>query len=147
MKIVIETPVKQDYKQVWQGFTKELFLALTPPWTPIEVLRFDGCKRDDEIHLRIGLPPFTQRWKSKIIEQKETDKEIYFIDEGLELPVFLSYWHHKHRIVKQTEGTLIVDEITFESFNGAGSFAIYPALYLQFAARKSVYQDWFDGEE
>jgi ligand-binding SRPBCC domain-containing protein len=147
MKLVIETPVKQDYKTVWQGFTKELFLALTPPLTPIEVLRFDGCRKGDEIHLRIGLSPLTQRWKSKIIEQKETENEIYFIDEGLELPFFLSYWHHKHRIIKQNEGALIIDEINFESFHGAGSFSVYPILYLQFATRKSIYQEWFEKDE
>jgi ligand-binding SRPBCC domain-containing protein len=146
MNIHIETLVKQDYKTVWQGFTKELFLALAPPFTPVEVLRFDGCKKGDEVHLEIQFFLFKQQWNSVITEQKETEDEIYFIDEGTKLPFFLSYWHHKHRILKQKEGALIIDEIHFESLHGFGSFSVYPALYMQFASRKAIYQDWFDNE-
>jgi ligand-binding SRPBCC domain-containing protein len=144
MNIHISTHVKQDYQQVWQGFTKELFLALAPPYTPVEVLRFDGCKKGDEVHLEIQFFLFKQQWHSKIIEQKETENEIYFIDEGIKLPFFLSSWQHKHRIVKQDEGALIIDEISFESMQGFGSFSVYPALYLQFASRQAIYQKWFD---
>jgi len=146
MKIHLETLVKQDFKTVWQGFTKELFLALTPPYTPVEVIRFDGCKKGDEIHLEIQFFLFKQAWHSIVTEQVETDDEIYFIDEGVKLPFFLSYWHHKHRILKQTEGTLLIDEITFESMHGFGSLSTYPALYLQFASRQAIYRQWFDAE-
>ncbi len=144
MKIEIHTHVKQDYQQVWQGFTKELFLALAPPYTPVEVLRFDGCKKGDEVHLEIQFFLFVQQWHSKITEQKETENEIYFIDEGIKLPFFLSYWHHKHRILKQPEGALIIDEINFETLHGFASASVYPALYLQFHSRQVIYQKWFD---
>jgi ligand-binding SRPBCC domain-containing protein len=144
MKIEIKTPVKQDYKQVWQGFTKELFLALAPPLTPINLLRFDGCLKGHEVHLEIDFGVFTQIWCSTITEQKETAEEIYFIDEAIKLPFFLSKWKHKHRILKQEQGSLIIDQIEFESFGGFGSFSVYPTLYFQFLYRQPIYQRWFD---
>jgi ligand-binding SRPBCC domain-containing protein len=144
MKIEIKTPVKQDYRQVWQGFTKELFLALAPPLTPFNLLRFDGCLQGQEVHLEIDFGFFTQIWCSVITEQKETSEEIYFIDEAIKLPFFLNKWKHKHRILKQEQGSLIIDEIEFESFGGLGSFPVYPTLYFQFLYRQPIYQRWFD---
>jgi ligand-binding SRPBCC domain-containing protein len=144
MKIAVSTPVKQDYKQVWQGFTRELFLALAPPLTPINLLRFDGCKKNDEVHLEIDFGLMRQVWRSKITAQQENENEIYFIDEGIELPFFLSKWKHKHRILKQGVGSMIIDEIEFESFGGFGSFSVYPTLYFQFLYRQPIYQRWFD---
>ncbi len=145
MEIQIQTPVMQSYEQVWQGFTRELFLALAPPLTPIHLLRFDGCKKGDEVHLEIDFGVFSQLWCSKIVEQTTTNDEIYFIDEGIQLPFFLSKWKHKHRIVKQATGALIIDEIEFEGKFFTSAF-IYPVLLLQFMYRQPVYQKWFEEE-
>ncbi len=143
MKIEIQTAVQQDYQQVWQGFTRELFLALAPPLTPINLLRFDGCNKGDEVHLEIDFGVSKQSWCSKITEQQTSADEIYFIDEGERLPFFLSKWKHKHRILKQKQGSLIIDEIDFESFGGWGSFSLYPTLYFQFLYRQPIYRRWF----
>ena len=145
MKINIQTPVRQNIEQVWSGFNESLFTQLSPPFPPVNLLRFDGSEKGDEVHLELNLLIFKQLWISLITENEKTTEEIYFIDEGIKLPFFLSSWKHRHRIVKaidekkQTQ-SLIIDEIEFESPFG---FLIYPALYLQFLYRRPIYQKIF----
>jgi ligand-binding SRPBCC domain-containing protein len=148
MKITISTPVEQDIITVWQGFNETLFTKLAPPFPPVKLLRFDGSEQGDEVHLELNFIFFKQKWVSRITENEKTDKEIFFIDEGIALPFFLKYWKHKHRIVKAVTmktgiHTLIVDEIEFESPFG---ILLYPILFLQFLYRKPIYQKIFSNK-
>jgi ligand-binding SRPBCC domain-containing protein len=145
MKITISTPVKQSIEEVWAGFDQKLFSKLAPPFPPVRLLRFDGSEVGNEVHLELNFIVFKQIWTSLIIQNVKTDKEIYFIDEGIKLPFFLTYWQHKHRIVKiiaMKTGvhTRIIDEIEFKSPFG---FLLYPVLYLQFLYRKPIYKRIF----
>lgn len=145
MKISIQTPVNQSIESVWNGFTESLFTELAPPFPPVNLLRFDGSQQGDEVHIQLHFLLFKQLWISLITENIKTEEEIYFIDEGIKLPFFLSFWKHKHRIVKNKNAsekhqTFIIDEIEFESPFG---FLIYPILYLQFLYRRPIYQKIF----
>ncbi|MGH1366304.1 MAG: SRPBCC family protein [Calditrichia bacterium] len=139
MRIRITTTVEQSVSEVFSGFTEELFLALNPPGIPVELLRFDGCIKGDEVHLKLKFPGFPQLWVSEIVDSGNSDDEIYFIDEGRTLPFFLSYWRHQHRIVRKGSGSTIIDDITFRGKFPFVSILLYPALYLQFLYRKPVY--------
>ncbi|GAB3898344.1 hypothetical protein GCM10028803_17640 [Larkinella knui] len=143
MKITLYTPVQQDYRRVWAGFTRQLFDQLSPPFPPVEVVRFDGCLTGDTVHLRLNFLLFKQNWISAIIEQQETDQEIYFVDKGTELPFFLAYWHHKHRIIREGDHTRIGDEITFRTPTRLTDFLLYPVMYGLFAYRKPIYKRVF----
>jgi ligand-binding SRPBCC domain-containing protein len=143
MKISLSTPVQHNYRQVWAGFTRELFDQLSPPFPPVKVVRFDGCQKGDTVHLRLNFLIFKLDWISSIIDQETTDQEIYFIDKGTKLPFFLSYWHHKHRIIRDGDHSRIVDEITFRTPTLLTDFLIYPVMYGLFAYRKPIYRSVF----
>jgi ligand-binding SRPBCC domain-containing protein len=115
MHIKIKTSVPMDYKSVAARFNADLFQALTPPFPPVRLLRFDGSSKGDEVHLELNFIIFKQIWKSLIIEDATSTQEVYFIDEGFQLPFFLKYWRHKHRIVKDGDHTKIIDDITFHT--------------------------------
>ncbi len=139
MQILIKTPVVADYKVVWEGFNEDLFVALKPVFPPLKLLRFDGSMEGDEVHVQI----FNQRFDALIVEQKELSEEIYFIDEGKQLPFPLKTWRHKHRILKQPKGSLIIDDIQFSTGSQILDYLIYPGLYFQFTGRRPVYQKLF----
>ncbi|WP_128544157.1 SRPBCC family protein [Larkinella soli] len=143
MKITIRTTVESDYRQVWAGFTRDLFDALSPPFPPVRVVRFDGCLRGDVVHLELNFLFFRQNWISQIIDQQELPDEIFFIDQGTRLPFFLSYWHHKHRIIRKGKGTVIADEIHFRTPSRLTDFLLYPLMYAQFAYRIPIYRKYF----
>lgn len=143
MKLKITTAVQEDYRQVFAGFTQDLFLKLSPPFPPVKLLRFDGCHTNDRVALRLNFIFFKQTWESLITDFQDTEQEIYFIDEGVKLPFFLKYWKHHHRIVKSGDQTQIVDDITFKTPFLLMDYLMYPALYLQFLYRKPVYRKVF----
>jgi ligand-binding SRPBCC domain-containing protein len=143
MKIKVATHVAQNYKSVMEGFTEELFLKLTPPFPPVRLLRFDGCKKDDVVALELNFIFFKQQWVSLIVEDGLDEKAFYFIDVGTKLPFFLNYWRHHHKIIQSGQGTKIVDELTFKSPLPFLDIFLWPVLWLQFVYRKPIYKKIF----
>ena len=140
MKIQIETAVTENYKNVFERFDKKLFLALAPPLIPFRLLRFDGCEKGQEVHIELAAK---QQWISLITEKEENEKEIYFIDEGIQLPLPLKTWKHKHRLLNTKEGTLIIDEIQYQCSFKLLDYMVFPVFYLMFYWRKHIYQRFF----
>ncbi len=155
MKLLLQTPVRQPLAKVWAGFDRALFNQLAPPFPPVEVIRFDGCLKGDVVHLRLNFIFFKQDWISDIIDQQtigmlnhgmpDHPDEIFFVDQGTKLPFFLRYWHHRHRLVRdtQTGGTLVIDDITFRTPTLLTDYLFYPLMWLQFAYRKPIYKRVF----
>ena len=143
MKILIKTEVEQDYRKVFEGFDESLFMELKPPLLPLKLLRFDGSRKGDEVHIQLGAGFVKQRWDALITEDGEKDGELYFIDKGIQLPFFLKDWKHHHRVLESGEGAIIIDEIYFKSPFFLFDYLLYPILYLQFYARKPVYKRVF----
>ncbi|RZS95324.1 SRPBCC family protein [Cecembia calidifontis] len=143
MKIIISTPVEQDYLTVKEGFNENLFLQLSPPFPPVRLLRFDGSAKGDSVILELDFLFFKQKWISTITDDQTDEKEFYFIDEGVELPFFLKKWKHKHRIIRAGNQSIIRDEIEFQGPFGLMTLLLYPALFLQFLYRKPIYKKIF----
>ena len=143
MHLIIKTKVEQDIQAVWENFNEDLFLKLNPPFPKVRLLRFDGSTTGDEVHLALNFLLFKQIWKSKITDHGISESEIYFVDEGIQLPGFFKYWKHRHRIVKDNTGTLIIDDITFRSPFKLLDLLLLPSLWLQFLYRKPVYKRFF----
>ncbi|RIW18165.1 hypothetical protein D0X99_00235 [Algoriphagus lacus] len=143
MKFTIATPVEQGYLDVKAGFTESLFKKLSPPFPPVRLLRFDGSEKGDIVSLELNFIFFRQKWTSHIIEDRTTDQEFYFVDEGVELPFFLKKWRHKHRVISSGIGSIIRDEIEFEGPVGLLTVLLFPVMWLQFAFRKPIYRRIF----
>lgn len=143
MQINLQTAVDKSYLQVQEGFTESLFAKLAPPFPPLRVLRFDGCKAGDIVDLELNFIFFRQNWTSKITEAHCDVKEFLFVDEGIVLPFFLGSWRHCHRILAQASGCIISDEIEFEGTYAWLTPLLYPILWLQFWYRKPIYRKIF----
>lgn len=137
MKIKISTPINKNFKEVFSSFNLELFKALKPPFINLMVERFDGCKKGDEVHLKVA----GKRWVSHIIECVENEDEIYFIDRGVIIPPPLKNWLHIHRIERSGENSChVIDDIEYTTGNIFIDNLIYPAIYVMFAMRKPTYK-------
>lgn len=143
MKIQIETPVEQGYLDVKSGFNESLFKKLSPPFPPVRLLRFDGSSKGDLVTLELDFIFFRQKWTSEITEDRTTDLEFFFVDQGVELPFFLKKWKHKHRVISSGIGSVIRDEIEFEAPFGLMNYILFPVLWLQFSYRKPIYRKIF----
>lgn len=145
MRFEVVIPIKRNYREIFAGFNRELFLALAPSFPPNKLLRFDGCAVGDEVHIALGVFPLKQTWISVITEFYTDENEIYFIDEGKKLPTFLTFWRHKHRIIKIDEtNAQIIEEVTFETAAWAPKSFTISLLKRTFTARTPVYQKIFN---
>ena len=108
----------------------------------LEVERFDGCKKGDEVHLKMSLfGILNQRWISHITKDVKSDYDIYFIDEGALIPPPLKKWTHYHRIEKISElASYVIDDIDYTTGNAVLDLILYPALYSMFYCRKPIYK-------
>ncbi|MCK8494318.1 hypothetical protein M0L20_20795 [Spirosoma sp. RP8] len=144
MHLVLKTHVNQPIATVWNGFDRSLFNRLSPPFPPVEVVRFDGCLQGDVVHLRLNFLLVKQDWVSLIVDQQSTDQEIYFVDQGTRLPFFLTSWHHRHRLLRDSgNGTVIVDDIRFKTPFLVADILLYPVMWLLFTYRKPIYKRTF----
>lgn len=141
MRIIIKTTLQTDFKTVINNFDINLFKALKPPLLPLKVLRFDGSKANDEVHLDLG---FGQKWISTIKESSATATEWYFIDQGKLLPKPLKEWQHLHKVIAlENNQTQIADDIQYQTYHILLDYMIYPFLYLQFLWRIPAYKKYF----
>lgn len=143
MRILIKTPVAQAAPQVFQGFTQELFMKLAPPFPRLKLLRYEGNQVGNRVLIRLNFLLFQQTWESLIVEQGQNENEYYFVDEGVQLPFFLKKVRHRHSIVPDGQGSVIIDDFRFNTPNRLLDYLMYPGLYLQFWIRKPVYRKIF----
>lgn len=143
MRILLKTPINNDLKSTYSKFNRDLFNYLKPPLVSLNIKRFDGCKTGDEFHLEIGLAGMKQNWIGQVTADRCHEDLCFFIDEGKQLPAPLSSWKHIHRVIKTSERTCqIEDDITYSTGNKFLDAAIYPVMYLQFAARIPLYKKY-----
>lgn len=144
MKIFFETAVPQPWQKIRDMFDRDLFTYLKPPGVDVEILRFDGCKKDDEIHLDIHLMGRRQRWVSLVTEALSTENGWHFVDEGKVVPWPVRTWRHVHRVEKVDEqNSKIIDDITYQCEPEWIAPLVAPVMWLSFAIRPHRYQAFF----
>lgn len=144
MHLKISTKVKKSYLEVKEGFNRDLFMKLNPPFPPVNLIEFGGCEKGDNVHLKLNFILFKQDWIS-LITFDNTDEHVFeFIDEGTKLPFFLKKWRHHHIVQKSEEGaSLVIDDISFKAPFLLMDYLLFPVLWLQFVYRKPIYKKLF----
>ena len=141
MRIELSTRIEnRTIDKTFQKFDEALFLKLAPPLPVSKLIRFDGCKTNDVVALKIRIFFKWHLWESQIISNEHTESEINFVDKGTTLPFFLSSWEHRHRIIQENNDVLIIDDIEFFAHNKVLTLLSFPILYLMFAMRKPIYR-------
>lgn len=143
VKFTIKTSVKASLQTIKEGFTRELFLSLNPPFPPVELKQFDGCKKGDQVVLLLNFIAFKQEWISDIVEAYSTENTWYFVDKGVKLPFFLAKWTHHHGVKQESGHAVIIDDISFSTGLLLTDLIMFPVLYLQFLYRKPIYKRRF----
>lgn len=138
--IKIVTKINNNYEVIFSSFNRVLLEKLTPPFILFKLLRFDGSKINDQVHIELDFVFFKQLWISVITDSGFDSEEIYFIDEGIKLPFFLTKWKHRHIIQKDRKQSKIIDHISYETPNKLFDLLLYPMMYFMFFYRKYIYK-------
>ena len=145
MHVILRTFVPQSPAQVMTGFTRELFLALAPPFPKLHLRRFDGCRTGDVVEIELDTLVKKLPWTSRIVDDGvRPDGTHFFVDEGQLLPPPLRFWRHRHLLEPGPNGgCLIVDSLEYRTASRLLDALIYPAMWAQFAWRQPIYRRWF----
>ena len=145
MRVILRTAVAQPPAQVMAGFTRELFLALAPPFPKMKLRRFDGCRAGDQVEIELDTVVKKLPWTSLITDDGVLPNGThFFVDEGQILPPPLRYWQHRHLMEPGPKGgCLIVDNLEYRTASKLLDILIYPAMWAQFAWRRPIYRRWF----
>lgn len=146
MRVILRTAVAPPPAIVMAGFTRELFMALAPPFPRLHLRRFDGCRTGDQVEIELDTLVTKLRWTSLITDDGvQPDGTHYFVDEGQVLPPPLRYWRHRHLLAPGPRGgCVIVDDLEYRTGFAALDALLYPAMWAQFAWRKPIYRRWFN---
>lgn len=142
-RIYFKTHVAAPVNKVAAGFNHTLFLRLAPPFPKVDVTRFDGCLKGDEVHLVLNFLLFKQHWHSTIVQHVHKHDHFEFVDQGTTLPWPLTFWHHQHIVMAAPRGSYIIDQIYYRAVNRLLGALSYPFLWLLFAYRKPIYRRIF----
>lgn len=140
----LETTVQAPFGIVVNNFSEELFQALAPSFPPSKLISFDGDRVGGLVKIQLGIAPVSQLWISEIISRKASDELVEFVDKGIQLPIPLKEWEHRHVIKKiSDEETMIIDDIKCTSGAGLVDLMMKPFLKMMFSQRTPVYQRYF----
>jgi len=145
MHLLLRFPVAQPPAVVLAGFTRELFVALAPPFPKFHLIRYDGSNTGDTVIIELQVGPKRWRWTSLITANGALpDGTHYFVDEGQVLPAPLRQWRHRHLIEPAPGGgSVIVEDIYFSTGRRWLDWLLRPAMWAQFKLRGPVYRRWF----
>lgn len=139
MNITLKSTVKDELPTVIKHFDADLFRYLLPPGA--ELIEFGGSKAGDRVHLKL---PLAGEWISEITEDRASDEQCYFIDEGRKLPFPIKKWRHKHILHRNGNDTIVEDNMNFSTGNIITDLLFYPVLYLSFLPRTWQYGKYFN---
>ncbi len=140
----ITTSVACDPQYVWDNFGESLFQKLAPPFPKARLLEFGGNEKGARVAIELDFLLFRQKWVSDITESGRIDVGYYFVDEGRELPFFISKWKHRHMILADGNGgAKIIDDVSFQSHGKLMTWLFTPLIWLQFVYRKPIYKRFF----
>jgi ligand-binding SRPBCC domain-containing protein len=143
MRILIKTRVQSDWQMVRKAFDESLLKRLSPPFPPARLVRYDGNSPGNLVEIELNFFFFKAYWVSIITDEQENKSSYSFTDEGHKLPFFLSRWKHIHKITKDSDGAIIIDDIEFGSGYLLSDLILYPGLWFQFIYRKPIYKRVF----
>lgn len=143
----IQTPIAASMEHVWAQFDKSLLLKISPPFPKVNIRRFDGCLKGDEVELEINLFGLQILWTSHITESAETPEKIYFIDEGRIVPFGIHTWKHVHSIIATGKDTCLVEDfVTYQTKFTILDYLLFPMLWGMMVYRKPFYQKYLTDE-
>lgn len=144
MKLLLSTTVAQPPARVMAGFTRELFLALAPPFPRMTLRRFEGSRRGNHVEIELNALGKKLRWTSLITDDGVLpDGTHYFVDEGQVLPPPLRFWRHRHLMQPAPGGTIIVEDLEYRTRFRWLDALLQPAMWAMLAWRKPIYRRWF----
>ncbi len=133
---------KVDFKIVNKAFNDINFVKFLTSFQPVKIINWSGIEDDKMAFFKLWFLGWNN-FKVKHSNYIKNKNELSFIDEGVELPLGLKSWHHKHIVEKKGNGTIIIDSLTIEHTNSLIGYILLPMFISPIIIRKILYRIYF----
>ncbi|RXI99557.1 hypothetical protein DS745_15215 [Anaerobacillus alkaliphilus] len=120
-------------EKTWEFFNDINNLVKITSYPKVNILKHEGTREGSKTELQLDFLLFKKNWELTYIEVKEGQ---YFIDRSSTLPFPFKRWEHRHSFQSFDEGTLMIDDVEFESYLPSSLAKII--LYIMFKSRQNT---------
>ena len=133
---------KVDFDIVKSSFHRIDFVRFLTYLQPVKILEWSGIKNGCVAYFKLW---FFGWKKLKVIHKDYINNESHlkFVDQGLELPFGLSFWHHTHIVENNKKYITITDNLIFSHNNYIIGLMIYPMMIAPIVLRRFLYKMYF----
>tara|TARA_B110000116_G_scaffold265092_1_gene273761 strand:+ start:5153 stop:5590 length:438 start_codon:yes stop_codon:yes gene_type:complete len=144
MKFYQEVKIKNiRFEDVIKSFHDISFVKFLTYLQPIKIIDWDGIQNGKLAFFKLWFLGW-KSFKVKHSNYKNRPDEFSFIDKGIELPLGLKFWGHKHIVKKNEKDISIIDSLNIEHSNRLIGYIIFPILIFPIFIRIFLYKIYFN---
>ena len=133
---------RTDFKKVVEAFSDISFVKFLTYLQPIRIIDWSGIDNSQLAFFKLWFFGW-KNFKVKHFDYKTSSNELSFIDKGVELPLGIKTWNHKHIVRRNKKVTTIIDILDIEHTNIAIGYILFPVLVFPILIRKFLYKMYF----
>ena len=130
------------FEKVSSAFHSIKIVKFLTGFQPVQIIEWSGIENGKRAHFKLWFFGW-KNFKVKHESYMKSNNELFFIDRGIELPLGVKYWKHKHIIKRNGEGVIIQDLVSFSHANIFMEYLLFPILMFPIIIRKLFYKIYF----
>ena len=130
------------FEKVSLAFHSIKIVKFLTGFQPVQIIEWSGIENGKMAHFKLWFFGW-KNFKVKHESYMKSNNELFFIDRGIELPLGVKYWKHKHIIKRNGEGVIIQDLVSFSHANIFMEYLLFPILMFPIIIRKLFYKIYF----
>tara|TARA_B100000965_G_scaffold83463_2_gene67180 strand:- start:350 stop:796 length:447 start_codon:yes stop_codon:yes gene_type:complete len=138
-KVIIK---KNDFKKGILAFNNINFVKFLTLLQPVKIISWDGIENNKIAHFKLWFL-YWHDFKVKHKNYKISKNRLSFTDQGIELPLGIKSWNHKHTLEKDGNNFFIVDTLDITHENIFLGYILLPILIIPILIRKILYKIYF----
>ena len=109
---------------------------------PIKIINWAGIENGKLAFFKLWFCGW-KNFKVKHSNYKRDKNELSFIDIGVEMPLGIRYWCHKHIVKKNKKNIIIIDSLNIEHANLLIGYILFPIFITPIFIRIILYKRYF----
>ena len=127
------------FEKVSSAFHSIKLVEFLTSFQPVQIIEWSGIENEKIAYFKLWFFGW-KNFKVKHESYMKSNNELFFIDRGIELPLGIQHWKHKHIIKRNAEGVIIQDLVSFSHSNIFMEYLLFPILMFPIIIRKLFLQ-------
>ncbi len=130
------------FEKVSSAFHSIKIVKFLTSFQPVQIIEWSGIENGKIAYFKLWFFGW-KNFKVKHESYMKSKNQLFFIDRGVDLPLRIQCWKHKHIIKRNGEGVIIQDLVSFSHTNIFMEYLLFPILMFPIIIRKLFYKIYF----